>query len=238
MKNASERIVRRKLSDEILERLQTLITSAGLSAGDEMPSERELMERFGVGRPAIREAMQALSNMGLVSISQGERAKVRELTADSILSQIDQSAKILLSNSAESLEHLKSARIFFELGIVRQATEQATKADVERLNTIVELQKNSLGDGEAFIDADMLFHTAIAEISGNPIYVAVSKSMLGWLKEYHTEVLIWSGKEEFTLVEHEEIIKFIGAKNVELAENAMTKHLKRSNALYAKVDTK
>lgn len=74
----TDRIVRRKLSDEVLERLLRLISEGNLKAGDPMPSERELMARFGVGRPAIREAMQALSNIGLVSISHGERAKVQE----------------------------------------------------------------------------------------------------------------------------------------------------------------
>ena len=53
----TERIIRRKLSDEVLERLLRLISEGNLKPGDAMPSERELMERFGVGRPAIREAM-------------------------------------------------------------------------------------------------------------------------------------------------------------------------------------
>ena len=61
-------IVRRKLSDEVFDRLKTLIASGELQPGDAMPSERELMERFGVGRPAVREAMQQLSNMGLLTI--------------------------------------------------------------------------------------------------------------------------------------------------------------------------
>ena len=85
----SEPIVRRKLSDEVFVRLKRMITSGELQPGDEMPSERELMERFGVGRPAIREAMQALSSMGLVAISHGERAKVLQLTAQSIFRQVD-----------------------------------------------------------------------------------------------------------------------------------------------------
>src|SRR5579871_1886282 len=93
----SDPIVRRKLSDEVFDRLKSLISSGELQPGDAMPSERDLMERFGVGRPAIREAMQQLSNMGLLTISHGERAKVRQPTARSILQQIDAVAHVLLS---------------------------------------------------------------------------------------------------------------------------------------------
>ncbi|MFD2057068.1 transcriptional regulator NanR [Mesorhizobium calcicola] len=230
--NRSEPIVRRKLSDEVFARLKRLITSGELQPGDDMPSERELMERFEVGRPAIREAMQALSNMGLVAISHGERAKVLQLTAKSIIKQVDGAAKIILSSSKDTLEHLKSARIFFERGMVREAAEKATPEDVQRLKATVAEQRAARGDAEAFISADMRFHTQIAAISGNPIYVAVSEAMLGWLKEYHTEMLIWTGKEKFTLTEHAEIIGRIEKKDVEGAEKAMIKHLERSRALY------
>lgn len=229
----AEPIVRRKLSDEVLVRLKNLITTGELSAGDEMPSERELMERFGVGRPAIREALQALANMGLVAISHGERAKVLELTAKAIFQQVDTVAKIMLSKSSDSLEHLKSARIFFERGMVREAAAKASLADIRQLREILEHQRQSLGNADDFISADMRLHTAIAEISGNPIYVAVSGAMLGWLKEYHTEMLIWTGKEKFTLAEHEEIITCIANKNPDAAEKALIKHLERSRALYA-----
>jgi DNA-binding FadR family transcriptional regulator len=202
----AEPIVRRKLSDEVFDRLERMITSGELKPGDEMPSERVLMERFGVGRPAIREAMQSLANMGLVAISHGERAKVLQLTAQSLFHQVDLTAKIFLSQSSDSLENLKNARIFFERGMAREAASRATPQDIADLREIIETQRESLGDAEAFIAADMQFHTRIAEISGNPIFVGVSEAMLAWLKAYHTDMLIWTGKEKFTLVEHEEIV--------------------------------
>jgi DNA-binding FadR family transcriptional regulator len=231
--NQSEPIIRRKLSDEVFVRLKRLIVSGDLQPGDDMPSERELMERFGVGRPAIREAMQALANMGLVAISHGERAKVLKLTAKSIFKQVDVAAKIMLSSSEDSLENLKSARIFFERGMVREAAAKATDEDVARLRATLAEQRGNLGQAEAFIGADMKLHTQIAGISGNPIYVAVSEAMLGWLKEYHTEMLIWTGKEKYTLAEHEEIIGRIAAHDPEGAEKMMIKHLERSRALYS-----
>lgn len=228
----SEPIPRRKLSDEVFDRLERMISSGELTPGDDMPSERELMDRFKVGRPAIREAMQALERMGLVAISHGERAKVLELTAKSLFRQMDLTAKIMLAKSADTLEHLKSARIFFERGMAREAAQKASAEDIAALHAILDRQRASLGNAEAFIAADMAFHTRIAEISGNPIFAAVSESMLAWLQEYHTDMLIWTGKERFTLAEHEEIVDRLAAGDADGAEQAMLKHLERSRALY------
>ena len=176
--------------------------------------------------------MQALSNMGLVQINHGERARVLEFNAASIFRQMDQSAHIMLKRSADSLEHLKTARIFFERGMVREAAVKATSDDLADLRAILEEQRQSLGDAQRFIASDMRFHSRIVEISANPIFIAVSDAMLSWLRSYHNEMLIWTGKEKYTLAEHEEIISHLAANDPQAAEQAMVKHLERSRALY------
>lgn len=225
-------IVRRKLADEIFDRLKALIMSGECRPGESLPSERELMTRFGVGRPAIREALQTLANLGLITISHGERARVREVTAQSAVRQIDTVAQLLLSASPESLDHLKEARRFFEQGMVRRAAELASEKDVADLRALVERQRAAVGDAIAFIQADVAFHTRIAAITGNPIYAAVSETMLTWLRDYHTHMLFWQGKSERTLAEHVEIVDRIAARDPGGAEQAMTGHLDRSNHLY------
>lgn len=228
----NEQIVRRKLSDQVIERLKGMITSGEYKPDDYLPSERELMARFGVGRPAIREALQSLSNMGLIAINHGERSRVLQLTANSALSIVDEVAQLLLSASPETLENLKEARRFFEAGMARMAALKATSADVVELQVLLQRQHAAQGDPAAFIEADMQFHNKLAAISGNTIYEAVSRAMLSWLKKYHTEALIWAGKGEQTLAEHAAIIQAVIARDPDAAEKVVTAHLDRSTMLY------
>ena len=232
MATPPEPITRRKLSDEVFDRLKRMIATAEVMPGQTLPSERELMERFGVGRPAIREAMHALSQMGLITISHGERARVLRLTARSLTQQVDLTAQMMLATTPRSLDQLKDVRRFFERGMVREAAGRAEPEDIDRLRAAMERQRTALGDADRFIEADMRFHTEIAAISGNSIFKAVSEAMLGWLKIYHTELLIWSGKETHTLSEHEAIVSTIEARDPEAAEQAMLRHLDRSASLY------
>lgn len=228
----AERITRRKLSDEVLDRLQQMLQRGEFGPGDSMPSERELMERFGVGRPAIREALQTLANMGLIVISHGERAKVSALSARTAIRQVDAVARMLLSSSPGALEHLKSARRFFELGMVREAAARASAEDVASLRDCLAQQRAALGDGRAFVRADIAFHCKLAAISGNPIFAAVSEAMLDWLFQYHTDLLIWTGREQVTLAEHARIIEHVEAHDPAQAEIAMRAHLDRSGDVF------
>jgi DNA-binding FadR family transcriptional regulator len=229
---SEDRIVRRKLSDQVLDRLREMIIRGELGPGDPMPSERELMERFGVGRPAVREALQSMQTMGLITISHGERSRVSPLSADVVFRQADAAARLLLSASPDNLESLKEARRLFELGMVRIAADRAKALDIAELRQLIADQRAELGDARAFIRGDMAFHARIARLSGNPIFAAVSEAMLNWLFTYHTDLLIWSGREQVTLREHARIVDCIEEGNGEHAVEAMRAHLDRSAEFY------
>lgn len=230
---SDQHITKRKLSDEVLDRLMVLIKSGVFAPGDTFPSERELMKRFGVGRPAVREAMQSLQNAGLVAVNQGHRPKVTEPTAQGIISQIDMSARHLLDNSPSTLNHLKEARLLFEVALVRRAAEQATDEDIKRMHDALTVQKQTFQtDPDKFVEADMAFHIAIAESAKNPIFVAASRAMLGWLGDYHVNIVRLDGKEPITLGEHQKIFEMIEAKDPDGAAYAMTDHLNRSRELF------
>ncbi len=103
------RIKRRKLYQEVLDRLISSIATES-PPGSLLPSERDLMQRYGVGRPAIREAMHALQQMGLLRISHGERARVVTPTTDAIMEQMTNGFVMMLATNPRGLDELKEAR--------------------------------------------------------------------------------------------------------------------------------
>ena len=79
-------IKRQRLFDQVAQHLEAMILSGEVGVGDALPSERELMERFGVGRPAIREALITLHRSGLIEIANGARARVAVPQASGVAS--------------------------------------------------------------------------------------------------------------------------------------------------------
>lgn len=225
-------ITRKKLSDQVFDRLWEMITSGELSPGDIIPSERILMEKFGVGRPAVREALQALANKGIITISHGERSRVNELDADIALDQVDEIAKLLLSAHPSNLEHLKQIRKILEAGTIRIAAAQSTPEDIRQLRQIVDKQGASLDSSTKFIQTDIEFHVAIANMTRNSMLQSVTKAMLSWLFEYYKPLLHWSGRENTTLSEHTKLVDHLEKHDADRAAALMREHLDRSDPLY------
>jgi len=232
MSAKNEPIPRRKLSDHIQDRLLAIIQSGELRPGDIIPSERELMETYSVGRPAIREAMQNLQRMGLVDIRHGERPRIAEPSFDNIFGQLGQTMRHLLTHSSMSLDHLKESRLIFEIQMVRIAAQRRTDADVERLRGILAKQEAADADSPEFLRQDGNFHHAITGISGNPIFGGLSKAFFEWLTYFHFDLVRKPGLEKLTIDEHKKILAAIENGDADLAEIVLSDHLNRADELY------
>ena len=229
---SNDKIVRLKLSDQVFERLREMVASGELAPGDTVPSERALMAQFGVGRPAVREALQLMQSKGLITIAHGERSRVNALTAGVAFNQLDDIAKLLLSSEPNNIDHLKQIRHILELGTVRLAAQKCTAEDANELADLIEFQREKLGDAEGFMKADVAFHARVAQIAGNPLIHTITEMMLTWLFEYHSTLLLWSGREETTLAEHSEIVQHLRANAADEAVSAMENHLNRSKSQF------
>jgi len=222
----------KKLSDEVQERLLRLIRDEGLGPGDPLPAERELILRYGVGRPAIREALQSLGHMGVVTIRHGGRPRVAEPSLDTLVEQLGTSMRHLLTHSRTSLENLKEARVALETEMARIAAGRRTEADLGDLRALIAEQGAARDASERFLELDGLFHRRIAAISGNPIFETVAHGIFGWMRAFHDEQVRKRGLEALTLAEHRAILDAIARGDGAAAAKAMRDHLERANALY------
>jgi GntR family transcriptional regulator, sialic acid-inducible nan operon repressor len=232
---AESPIQKRKISQEVLARLMRRIEHGEIRPGDQLPPERELMEQFGVGRPAIREALQAMERSGIVEISHGERARVVVPTAQDLIDQVASGARHLLQMQPDMLEHLKQARVFLEGGTARIAAQRATPADVALLRQRIEEQRAAIPQDAEFLAKDMAFHREVARVSGNPIFPAVIEAVFQWASAYYQPLVRAPGAEALTLEEHTRLVDAIEAGDGAAAEEAMHDHLTRSNELYKRL---
>lgn len=225
-------IQRRKLSDDVRERLLAQIHEGKLPPGSPLPSERELMEAYGVGRPAIREAMQSLQGLGMIVVRHGERPRVAEPQLDLLAEQMALSMRHILTYDASILTQLKDARVILETQIARIAAETQTEDALAALRDALTAQEQAQDQPDTFLDLDGEFHAALAAMSGNALLAAVLRAIFAWLKRFHTEAVRQSGRERLTINEHTAIVEAVAAGDPDAAADAMRVHLTRASALY------
>jgi GntR family transcriptional regulator, sialic acid-inducible nan operon repressor len=149
----------------------------------------------------------------LIEINHGERARVSVPDTRFMFDRIGQTMLHLFQTSPTTLQHLKQARVMFEVGMVKMAAARATAEDIQKLKDALDRQRNCAADAPEFIRGDMAFHTAIAAVSGN-------------------SVCVLPGSELITLAEHERLLEAIAAHDVAGAATAMEEHLTRANERY------
>ena len=207
------------------------IHSGRYQPSEMLPSERDLCEEYAVGRNVIREAITILQGMGLVDQSKGKRPRVVSPTLSKVIEGVGQAAQYFFSGS-EGLAHLEQARLFLETSLLRYATEHATNAQVGKLIEAIEVCEQGIGEVDAFRDADVQFHRVLAEIPGNPIFVALCDALFRWLANFHIDLVSRPGLENLTIAEHRGILNAIEKGDQEAAGIAMRDHLYRANNLY------
>ncbi|WP_119270157.1 transcriptional regulator NanR [Taklimakanibacter deserti] len=223
-----------KLYEQVAARLEARIIERTYDIGDLLPSERDLMREFGVGRPAIREALAHLRNMGLVELRSGERAQVIQPTAEVVVEALSGVAKHMLS-AHDGVRNFQNARLFFEVGLARHAAAHATEDDIEQLRLALEINHAALSDLARFEKTDVAFHYVLAIIPRNPIFPAIHAAIAEWLVQQRHITLNWRGRKgtaEKAYKAHKAIYEAIAARDPERAERAMRDHLAHVESVF------
>jgi DNA-binding FadR family transcriptional regulator len=221
----------RRLHEEVAARIEATINAGALGPGDSLPSERELMGRYGVGRPAVREALLSLQQRGLIERRNGERARVASPSAADVVSQMTLPVRRMLARP-ENVRHFQEARWLFETGVARQAALRATPEQIATLKAALEANRAVLGDPVEFARTDVLFHLRLAEIPNNPIFTALHEALVGWLTEQRRVTLTSPKAFEVAFAAHERIFKAVAAHEPDEAAQAMADHLTEVAGLY------
>ena len=223
---------RRKLYEEIVEHLEQMMFKGKLAPGDVLPSERELMEMFGVGRPSVREALFALQRMGLVVIRNGERAHVTRPSAERLVSDLSGAARHFLAHP-DGVREFQQARRMLECLMARHAAEQADAAAIAGLADALAENGRAMADSfEEFARTDIAFHFRITQISGNSLFIAMHAAVAEWLSEQRLATVRAEGSMQDAFAAHQKIFDAIAAHHPEEAAQAMGTHLDRVAQYY------
>ncbi len=158
-------IPRTNLTQEIVQRLVNLIAQEGLRSGDKLPSERELMTRFSIGRSSLREALKILSAIGLVEVSVGEGMFVGR----GDLSLIARPLTLGLMMGESSRNELIETRRVLEVALAGFAAERASAPEIAIIGQRLKTMQSNQAKPERYSQADLEFHLAIAQSAHNQV---------------------------------------------------------------------
>ncbi len=212
---------RSNLSEQIAERIISMIKEQQLKPGDLLPPERELAETMGVSRPSLREALRALSIMNIIENRQGSGTYVASLEPERLIEHLD----VVFSLDDSTFQELFEARRIIEVGIAGLSADMCKPEDETELNSIHLKSVESVNDSKTFMDCDLELHHKILQITRNPILSLFMRSV--------TKLSIMSRKRtneypdvrQQTVLDHSKIIQAIISHNSEEAKNAMKEHL-------------
>lgn len=215
---------------KIVRHFEEAMLSGELSPGDRLPSERELMASFGVGRGSVREALFALQKMGLVALAAGERAHVTRPTAKKMVRELSGAARQLLA-APEGVRHFQEARQLLECALAREAARKSTPDGMRALFDAMEAHRTSTRR-EPAIAADIAFHYRIAEMSGNPVLTALHTALGEWLREQRATSVQVAGAKRSAEIAHRRVYEAILAQDPDAAAVAMAGHLDEVEGFY------
>ena len=224
-----EGVVRRPVYEQVADQLREAILDGTLQAGEVLPAERELCERFGVSRTSVREALRALQAQGLVVVA-GANAPLRVAGAESFSNDtVRASLTHLLRLGRVPLADLVVLRVALEAAVAEAAARRRPRPDLGPAQAQLAAQYEAGLDVEAFEEADVRFHLALAIASGNRalelVMIAVRDSVASHLLEALRALPDPAATLDRLRVEHAEILAAVEARDGGIAAELMRDHI-------------
>jgi GntR family transcriptional regulator, transcriptional repressor for pyruvate dehydrogenase complex len=213
-----------RLYEQIVQQIEDSVLNGTLKPGDQLPAERELAQRLGVSRTAVREAVKALREKGLVEAYSGRGTFVTDGTSQAARQSFDLMVKI---GQQEGAPHLAELRLILEPGIAALAAVRAKEDDLVALREAVAVMDRAQDDPEAYIEADLDFHLALAETVANPLILSLIDSIVGLLREQRIKIFNVEGGPQRGQIHHKRILEAMERRDAEMARTSMRAHLEQ-----------
>ncbi len=214
---------RDNLADAVSREIQHMILGGEAQPGDWLMPQPELARRLGVGLSTVREAINGLSLLGILEPQPGRGTWI---TADALflLRLLD-----LLRTQLADLDvvNIYEARRLLEIELTALAAQNATDADIARIEAALARMRQTLDDDAAFMQADLEFHLAVAEAGGNPLlkqFYHITAELMG---EVNERIAGLPGLKSSGLAIQEGILEAIRAHNPALARRRALALVKR-----------
>ncbi|WP_328475320.1 FCD domain-containing protein [Actinoplanes sp. NBC_00393] len=177
-------------TDEVQQQIKQLILERGLTAGDPMPTELELLDEINVSRNSLREALKALQAVGIVEIRHGFGMYVGTMSLVSLVDELTFHGRMSLQAGRNDLRHLVQIREVLESGLIQQVIrgrEAGTPAAAE-LAEVMEQMEAEARAGSVTPETDKRFHELLYEPLGNPLVTQLLAAFWDVYHALHTEL--------------------------------------------------
>lgn len=213
-----------KASEQLVHTLLEDIVREGLKPGDRLPQEPEMVQKYGVARATVREALRILEINGMITVRVGPGGgpTVRSATP----ADFGRAMSLFLQAEGITLEELFRARRLIEPILVRDAAEQQDEAYMARARDLVERGRIvDVTDDQAYINITREFHELTVSGSPNRVFKLFSLGLMSMFIGSLNKAIYTTEKRKQVLKEHEDILKAILTKNAAKAEKLMTVHM-------------
>jgi GntR family transcriptional repressor for pyruvate dehydrogenase complex len=211
-----------RLYEQIVQQIEESIVKGDLKAGDQLPAERDLAQRFGVSRTAVREAVKALREKGLVEAYSGRGTFITDGTTQAVRQSLDLMVKI---GQPEGSTQLAEVRAILEPEIAALAAVRIQEPELATMRDAVAAMDRAGQNPEIYIEADLDFHLALAEGAANPIILSLLDSIVGLLREQRLRIFRVPGGPERGQIHHKRILDAVERRDSEKARETMRAHL-------------
>lgn len=215
------------IPDLIVKQIKRLIFAGHLHPGNRLPGERELMKQLKVSRSSLRQALQALESIGYVKTIPGKGTFI-QVFSENAVSLMESIMLPWAEGNEEQLNELLEVRLILELEATALAAKRASQDDIQLIQDALDdiINAHASRQLNEMVSANIAFHRAIAQASGNSLMVTLTDSIAATMRDLSSFALRISGGLSDSVEEHKRIFDAIAAGDPLAARAEIDQHLR------------